>query len=78
MRYDIWECQPGLFCRWTGEPDQSGYRFAGKHSSGLYLFIDREGKRELFARRRHSVAGYHLKRGKSVYEFCNSHNARVK
>ena len=70
MALQIWECQPGAFCRHTDEPLQEGYRFTGRRN-GLYEFATREGKRELFARRK-AFAGWHLKRGAFVYEFCSS------
>lgn len=71
-KMDIFECQPGMFCRSTLDETQDGYRYMGRDKpSGLHLFQARNGKRELFAKRR-SVAGWHLKRGMYVYEFCRS------
>ncbi len=66
MKLPIFECQPGLFC---GHADDYQYI---KPQDGLHLFRTREGKLELFAKRKSSVAGWHLKRGSYVYEFCRS------
>jgi len=48
-----------------------GYRFIGKQG-GLYLFETREGKKELFAKRKESMCGWHLMRGAFNYEFVRS------
>lgn len=45
----------------------SDYRYGGMQD-GLHVFIDSDGKRELFARRT-SHSGWQLRRGKWVYEF---------
>ena len=73
MTLSIFECQPGMFCRPTGaacydEP----YQYAGfDKASGLHRF-KQGNKVELFAKRRASMAGWHLKRGHFNYEFCRA------
>jgi hypothetical protein len=70
MRLPILECQPGLYCRPTEDERGDGYRYRGRQDT-LYLFETRDGKRELFARRR-SFAGWQLQRGAFVFEFVRS------
>jgi hypothetical protein len=71
MKLEILECQEGVPCIKTDSPAGEGYTFVRKTHDGLYEFATGEGKRELFARRT-SYAGWHLKRGAYVYEFCRS------
>lgn len=74
MKLDIFECQPGLFCRPTGATcHDEPYIYEGPTADGLHCF-SQGGKRELFAKRKAGPAGWHLKRGAFTYEFCRSVN----
>lgn len=64
----IFERQPGVFDRPTDEYTYRGFDAA----SGLHVFVTNDGKRELFARRKDSMAGWHLRRGAYNFEFCRS------
>lgn len=57
----------------------SRYRYVRyDKQTGLHLFDDGTGKLELFAKHKpgRGDAGWHLKRGAYVYEFCTSLNER--
>lgn len=51
------------------DPWPSAYRFIGRRE-GFYVFENEDGKAELFARRTDPPAGWHLRRGKYCFEFC--------
>jgi hypothetical protein len=72
MKLDIFECQPGIFCRPTGASCYADpYIYHGPTADGLHCFTQGT-KRELFAKRKAAPAGWHLKRGAFTYEFCRS------
>jgi hypothetical protein len=58
-----------------GSHKPSPYRYMGMiRGLGLHMFDDGNGKIELFAKRKPGSgdAGWHLRRGSYVYEFCSS------
>lgn len=54
-------------------PWLSAYRYIGYDELAAgHVFETSEGKREIFARRKHGPAGWYLKRGAYCFEFCAS------